>query len=114
MLFVFIELAALHHRGRCGARFDSGKVRQCKAVWNALRRRSMFGAVGQGRRGDVVRDLCGAARSLPDLHARRSRMWNGAETAWPPGPQWTFLKESPLAPVRRLASTQPGRPHSIL
>src|SRR6267142_572569 len=55
----------------------------------------MFGAVRQGRRGDVVRDLCGAARSVPDLHARRSRMWNGAETAWPAGADLALILPSP-------------------
>ena len=71
---LFVELAALHHRGRRGARSDSGKIRQRKIVGNALRRRPLLGAVRQGRRGDGVRDLCGAARSLPHLHARRCRM----------------------------------------
>src|ERR1700716_708157 len=60
----------------------------------------MFGAVRQGRRGDVVRDLCGAARSVPDLHARRSRMWNGAETAWPAGASPTCAESHP--PYRQI------------
>jgi len=30
----------------------------------------------------LVRDLCGAARGLPHLHARRCRMRDGAAQAW--------------------------------
>ena len=81
LLQLFAELAALHDRGGCGARSDPGKVRQRPAVGHALRRRPLFGAVGQGRRRDVVHDLCGAARGMPDLHARRCRMRDGAEAA---------------------------------
>src|SRR3981189_652872 len=68
----------------------------------------MFGAVRQRRRGDVVRDLCGAARSVPDLHARRSRMWNGAETAWPAGASLTSYKSSRRAPGDVLGSRRHG------
>jgi hypothetical protein len=66
----------------CGAGFDSGKIRQRQAIGNALRRRPMFGIGGEDRGGDVVHDLCGAPGSLPDLHARRCRMRDGAAAAW--------------------------------
>jgi hypothetical protein len=85
LLQLFAELAALHDRGRCGSRFDPGKVRQRQIVRHALRRRPLFGIVRQGRRRDVVHHLCGAARGMPDLHARRSRMRDGAEAAWVAG-----------------------------
>src|SRR5665811_665801 len=57
VLFLFVELAAVHYRGRCGARSDSGKVRQRKTVGHALRRRTLFGSVRQDRGGDLVRNL---------------------------------------------------------
>jgi len=82
MLFIFVELAAVHHRGRRGARSDSGKIRQRKTVGHALRGRAVFGTVGQDRDSDVMRNLRRAARSLPDLHARRRRMRHGAEETW--------------------------------
>src|SRR4030081_3274278 len=85
MLFVFVELAALHHRGRRDARSDSGKIRQRETVGHALRRRTVFGAVRQDRRGDVVRNLWGAAWGLPDLHARRHRKRDGAAQTWAGG-----------------------------
>src|SRR4051794_9528841 len=37
------------------------------------------------RRPRSGQDLCRAARSLPDLHARRYRMRNGEKKAWPAG-----------------------------
>jgi hypothetical protein len=85
LLFLFAELAPLHHRRRFGARFDPGKIRQRPTVGHALRRRPLFGAVRQDRRGNSLRDLCHSARSLPDLHARRSRMRHGKATARPAG-----------------------------
>jgi len=81
LLQLLAELAAFHHRGRCGARPDPGTARQRKIIGNALRRRPLLGAVGQGRRGDGVFDLCGAARSVPHLHARRCRMRDGTQAA---------------------------------
>jgi hypothetical protein len=81
VLLVLVELATVHDRGRRRARPDPGQIRQRKIVGHALRRRSMLGAVRQGRCCDVMRDLCGAAGSLPHLHARRSRMRHGAAQA---------------------------------
>ena len=85
LLRLFVELAAVHHRGRRGARSHSGKIRQRKTVGNALRRRPLFGAGRQDRRGDLMWNLRNAARSLPDLHARRCRMRHGATPAWVSG-----------------------------
>src|SRR4051794_26646309 len=78
LLRLFAQLAALHHRGRRRARADPGKIRQRQAVGNALRRRALFGAVGPDRGQDIMRDLRGAAGSVPQLHARGSRMRDGA------------------------------------
>jgi len=91
VLFVFIELAALHHRGRYGARSDPCKIRQCKTVGHALRGESLFGAVRPYWRGDLVRNLCASARSVPDLHARRCRMRHGAAKARPAGADVTLI-----------------------
>ena len=42
---------------------------------------NVLGAVGQGRRSDVVPDLRDTAGSVPHLHARRCRMHDGAQAA---------------------------------
>ena len=81
LLQLFAELAALHDRGGCRSRSDTGEVRQRPAVRHALQRRPLFGIIGQGGCRDVLRHLCGAARGMPDLYARRSRMRDGAEAA---------------------------------
>ena len=44
-----------------------------------------LGAVRKDRRGNAVRYLCGAARSVPNLHARRPRMRDGTAQAWAAG-----------------------------
>src|ERR1700730_4604118 len=85
VLFLFIELAAVHYRGRRRARSDSARIRQRETVGHALRRRPLLGIVGQDRGCDVLRNLCGSTRSLPDLHARRRRMPDGAAETWAAG-----------------------------
>jgi hypothetical protein len=85
LLCLFVELAALHDRRRGGARPDSGKIRQRQTVGHALRRRPLRGAFGQDRRRDLVRNLFDQAGSMPDLHAGRSRMRDGAAAPRPSG-----------------------------
>ncbi len=104
VLFVLVELATVHDRGRRRARPDPGQIRQRKIVGHALRRRSMLGAVRQGRRCDIMRDLCGAAGGLPHLHARRSRMRYGAA----PARVATFQNNLNATASGTLFQTEPG------
>jgi hypothetical protein len=81
VLFVFQQLAAFHHRGRCRSRSDPGKICQRPRIGNALRRRPLQRADRKGWRGNGLRDLCCQAGRVPNLHARRSRMRHGATPA---------------------------------
>ena len=81
LLRVFEQLAAVHHRGRRRARPDSAKFVNDKLSGMRCDGERCSALSGQDRRRDVVRDLCGAAGSVPDLHARRSRMRDGAAQA---------------------------------
>ena len=83
VLLVFVELAALHHRGRCGARFDSGKVRQRQAVGHALRRRTAArrcqARSAWRRRAGFMR--CGPRSAGPACPAMPNARWREDGTA---------------------------------
>jgi len=131
LLRLFGNLAALLDGERRRAGAHSGKARQRARIGHALRGRSLRSVAGQDRSCDILLDLRRAAGSLPDLHARRCRMHDGAKEVriarayleydpekWAPifprDKRGTRLRADHAQTMNRMAMrTEPSRRHAV-